>query len=220
MMRKKCALVLVSILLIFAMLFGGCINNPMQLGTNYLIKVPDFTSKYTEEEHLNRIKTAVMNFYSKDDFLWGEFSYKICDCVVYIVYSFDNKPEYFLVELISKSINNLSQEDYYAYGYLMGFIMEDRYYNYLIYTNLKSGHEYGQSPYAKNGLLNNKKYIGQDPYNWMFCMAYEQDGVIYGNEDSNRSEEPLSPENVSILNKDLSIYVEKERDVREFREIK
>ena len=110
-----------------------------------------YSSKLTEEEHVARIKDIEErnnNGRTKTE--------------VYIVYSFDNAPEYFLIQHYSVNENGETVPIYYS----MGFIENDKYYLMDIYARDKGFLKKieGENPYSLNSVLDKKKYYADKTY--------------------------------------------------------
>ena len=105
-----------------------------------------WNSAYTEEEHIEEISTKMASIYGQD-----------VEISIYTLYSFDNHPEYYLVEVPEKDVHRII------------LCYNDAYYNF----HVKSG----SSWYANLNLLDDpecKLYAGYA------CVAYEKDGKYYG----------------------------------------
>lgn len=168
------------------------------------IEVPKFQTQYTEQEHLDKIKTLTEERFRKE--VWKESFvpiYEFYDCAVYMIYSFNDNPEYFLVELRYKEKVEENESARFQYKHLFGFIMNDEYYQY-------GAVHFERSQFAANNLLDNKKYYGINNSNGNVCLGYEKDGVIYGNEREWDDDNDLSIERVKILT-DVVNYVEEIR---------
>lgn len=129
---------------------------------------PEFQTKYTEEEHIQRIKERTKLRYKK----WI-VSGLLVDFSVYIVNAvYDDDPEFFLVELefsdyygetVTREYVNeqgtLDYEELEIYSknaHFLGSIINDEYYSIPAYGSFR----YGKSSYALRGYLNEKKYYG------------------------------------------------------------
>ncbi len=132
---------------------------------------PEFSTKYTEEEHIERLhELAMEKLYRK----YGTNGYRY---EIYTVYSFQLEPEYFLIQEYAQHLisNKLVEE---PCRYWMGFIENDEYYiivndfygsivhygediedNLYVYNESKRAY-IGENPYSINGVLDQKKFYG------------------------------------------------------------
>ena len=132
---------------------------------------PEFSTKYTEEEHIERLhELAMEKLYRK----YGSNGYRY---EIYTIYSFQLEPEYFLIQEYAQHLisNKLVEE---PCRYWMGFIENDEYYIIVndfygsiiyysediensLYINWKDERAYlGENPYSINGVLDKKKFYG------------------------------------------------------------
>jgi len=132
-----------------------------------------YSSKLTEEEHLARIKDIEErnnNGRTKAE--------------VYIVYSFDNAPEYFLIQHYRVGEDGKDIPVYYSFG----VIENDKYYLMKIYCRDKGVVKVvdGENPYSLNGVLDKKKYYADRTYySTAGIFAWENaDGKITGYDTS------------------------------------
>jgi len=111
-------------------------------------RIPPFKTEFTAEEHVANLIERTGEHYA--DWIAEE---KITSFSVEIMWSFDENPEYFLVELEFKS-------DFYFWGttveraYLTGYIENDLYYKH---SNTLVTDE---TPFKKQGYESEKKYFG------------------------------------------------------------
>lgn len=148
-----------------------------------------YSSKLTEEEHLARIKDIEErnnNGRTKAE--------------VYIVYSFDNAPEYFLIQHYSVNENGEILPVYYN----MGFIENDKYYLMDINddNNYSAKREEGNNPYALNGVMESKKYFAEKSYyGSSFIIGWEKDDKFIGYDVSQSKIFELTEEKIEELKK-------------------
>ncbi|MBR6737006.1 MAG: hypothetical protein IKL82_01410 [Clostridia bacterium] len=129
---------------------------------NYGYTHPTYTSEYTSQQHIERIKNVYLNKSEAKNGTWI-----INDINVEIINSFyDNDPEYFIVEMdirIGKII-----EGYFkyrdAYLVIFGFIWNDEYYY---------GYTLKSNPYKVCGYEDNKKFVSN------YTFGIEEDGKVY-----------------------------------------
>lgn len=112
-----------------------------------------FVTEYSAEEHLEKIRAIT------EERLKAPIAYGLCEILsVDTVYAFDDKPEYFLVE-IAIAKNGFIDEPYSALEikHIIGYIENDCYstglYDYAGFRN-------GPSVYRKNGVSDARKYYG------------------------------------------------------------
>ncbi len=162
-------------------------NRPLGYGE---YKHPKFKTKYTVEEHIQRITARTEERFQKD--IENGF---IVDIFVDIVYAFyDDDPEYFLVEIEYKEKLSIDEErrlakykDKFPYRleqitdengenggeyvmgryvfperfiHVIGYIEDDCYKMGLQALGFGAGFFCGQSPYTGYGYKNEKKYYG------------------------------------------------------------
>lgn len=162
---KKICIIIVAII---CCLFVGCTQ---KLGGNYIH--PDFSTDYSIEEHVERIKERTKQVF-QDDIQSGA----IIDYSVEIVYAYyDEDPEYFLVEIEYANDWNgeyhtnypryddetLTKIEYTTkYKHLIGFIENDMYKTGLrgYFGQDKAAFKDGKSCYELLGYANDKKYYG------------------------------------------------------------
>ena len=176
----------VLIVVLFCLMsFSSCNNSSPRLGSNY--EHPTFKTKYTEEEHIERIRERVEEHYAlrieRGD---------IRRIDVYILHAYyDHDPEYFLIEFDGYGVGgfydgwNSHYNEYLEKGHLIGIIINDEYNiglwpypNKLINSNgtiesnpsdgaLELIPRAGESPYKRLGLLDKKKYYGGSVYGFL-----------------------------------------------------
>ena len=147
-----------------------------------------YSSELTEEEHLERLTLAEKEYYN------GRYYSE-----VYILYSFDEDPEYFLIQ---RYIPNSSSGELEPLNYSIGFIEDDKYYLTEIRERLY-GEGYvnccyisGENPYLEQDVLDAKKYYAEkECHGYESFFAYEKDGEIVGITD------PLDQEKIEELAK-------------------
>ncbi len=117
------------------------------------IEGPEPSTTYTEEEQVERILKRTEEKFARDI-----ETGKLIDIHVEIVYSFDNKPKFFLVQLYYEPIRAQYEEQAGAdYAYIIG---------YMHYDKLRTGLPYyddfikSRNPYLLAGYENYKKYYG------------------------------------------------------------
>jgi len=109
-----------------------------------------FKTELTAEEHVERITERTVKFAEcpKDEsrpWLWINAD-TVTSFTVEIVWSFDENPEYFLVEFKGNFLWGSE------HAYLMGYIYNDAYYTY--------GERSSESPFKEQGYEDEKKYFG------------------------------------------------------------
>ena len=115
----------------------------------YLDSLPEYriwNSAYTEEEHIEEISTKMASIYGQD-----------VEISIYTLYSFDNHPEYYLVEVPEKNVHRII------------LCYNDAYYDF--------HDESGPSWYANLNLLDDPECRLYAGYAY---VAYEKDGKYYG----------------------------------------
>ena len=127
-------------------------------------RLQSFKTELSTEEHINNIISRTEEKYSEQ---LGEGT--ITAFQVYTLWSFKEKPEYFLVEFDGNFDNtNIDAQGFEGGGYafLIGYIADDQYYMYYYYPrNTKS-------PFREQGFENDKKYYGYT------TMAVKKDGTM------------------------------------------
>ncbi|MBO5215592.1 MAG: hypothetical protein J6B79_05335 [Clostridia bacterium] len=171
---KKAIKTIVSIVFVLVIVCGsfvGCSStshDSSNSGGYFFPDKPKFSTRYTIEQHKERITRV---FAEQENSKYFDYFY------VDIVYSFRNKPEFFLVEhgyaLSNSNVNHTA----------MGCIIDDNYY-------LISEDDYitrDLSCFRKKGFINNKKYFGKykaSKYNPGYAhegiCAVEVNGEIIG----------------------------------------
>lgn len=165
------------------MMLGSFVGCTQPLGGDYAH--PDFSTEYTIEEHVQRIKDRTEEIFQVD-----MQSGEIVDYSVEIVYAFyDEDPEYFLVEIeyanewrgvyhtnYPRYDDDTPTEIEYTtrYKHLIGFIENDTYKTGLngYFGQDKAAFKDGKSCYNLLGFSNNKKYYGAS------IFAVESNGEI------------------------------------------
>ena len=149
---------------------------------------PKFSTKYTVEEHIQRLKERTEDVFEGEIWNGEVVGYKVD-----IVYSlaFD-LPEFFVVEIEYAVENNYILNDFWLgvgnrypeeyryyqtkYKHLMGYIEDDEYYSDYVHEvlfnprNLKDELLPGRTPYSYKNYWDKKKYYGE------MCFAVEVDG--------------------------------------------
>ena len=199
---KIISLILTLINLLFGIFGSGCIR-PKTEHPAETMREP-FETAYTIEEHKQRIYDLVRDPPS---------SYKRFEIVVYIMYSFNDYPEYFLVQRYCINGYNLEKNDY-VYGY----IYKDEYYLYGHVEHDSWGMWSGQSdkdytglnPYVLAGIPDDyKKYYGE-------CKIFawkDEEGKIKGYDVTSRTKD--CKKYVYLLDK---IVVYNEKDIEELKQ--
>ena len=201
-MRKRFLSIFVFILFSFAIFACSCECPPRKGWYEH----PDFVTKYTIEEHIQRITARTEERFQED--IENGF---IVDIFVDIVYAFyDDDPEYFLVEIEYKEkipndqLTGIAHDPPFPYGigydendkicwiytdkitHFIGYIEDDRYRTGLIYGYFHSS----PSPYTVCGYKHEKKYYGCSKLG----VAKGEDVVVFWNEAGRRDEEIVSKE--------------------------
>ena len=149
-------------------------------GNDYRKRPEKYTTNYTNEEHIERLEEITRNIEFKD--VYGN-KMQLVDCQVYIVYSLDERPEYFYIIHQWKDtigyLNNLKHCET-NYSHCFGFIENDRYYKFYRKPEevcLEKGF------WGDYGLLDVKKYAnysvkgyktGLSPSRFSLCIETEQ----------------------------------------------
>ncbi len=117
---------------------------------------PEPSTIYTEEEQVERILKRTEEKFARD-IKTG----KLIDIHVEIVYSFDNKPEYFLVQLDYDKYKDGGEYAWRGYKHIIGYIDEDK-----LQTGLYGYDDFmsGRNPYFLAGYEDYKKYYRQESY--------------------------------------------------------
>ncbi len=172
-MKKRFLTVFVFILFSFSIFACSCYFPPRKGWYEH----PDFETKYTIEEHIQRITART------EEILAEEIDNgQIKEIFVDIVYAFyDDDPEYFLVEIefteeknytVSKPYRPETQTTFCsAYVNLVGFIHYDIYeYGMVSSPYMQRWGDHfgvympGKSPYTICGYRNEKKYYGRGSF--------------------------------------------------------
>ncbi len=142
---------------------------------------PTFTTKYSINEHIERIKQKTEERFARELADGSIVNYRVD-----IVHSFyDNDPEYFVIEVeyAEEFDGKFYNPEYYfptnepipmyiqyktKYKHTLGYIHQEKYYIGTLYEKFEDG----QSPYAKTGNWELKKYYGQN------VMAVQKDQDI------------------------------------------
>jgi len=156
------------------------IDDLRAVGTGYgQVRPTTFTTNYTKEEHVERIEERAWDIverigsvyyadYNDDGVRDGEN--KVVDIQAYIVYSFDDRPEYFyIIYEYEKEIHiRFSDENIETkFSHQFGYIENDDYK--MFYRNRVYLHNLGKGFWGENNLLEEKKYFC---YN-VSCYGYK-----------------------------------------------
>jgi hypothetical protein len=125
-------------------------------------RIPGFRTKLAAEEHIASITKRTEERYAEE-----LSSGAITAFQVYTLWSFKDKPEYFLVEFdgdysrrdgflppAAEGQGDGQEDGYTGHAYLIGYISNDEYYTYVGYP---AG---AKSPFREQGLESEKKYYG------------------------------------------------------------
>ena len=208
-MKTKIIKTAVVVLLIFSFTLGGCwiVCTPfVPPGFTRIYTDNNYTSAYTPEQHIERISEIFEEYYNEN---YSEIL-ELIGYDIYTVYSFDDKPEFFLMEFIwgNKSYANITEP---FYSHLVGIIYHDQYY--LATKGLSFGFGVGHSGYngksiySQLGVLGSGKkllYSVADVYS-EGLFAYVDDGKVMGTEIEKYEEDKLVDNmwNVNITYKEL-----------------
>ena len=152
---------------------------------------PKFVTKYTEEEHRNRIYELAYKRFNK---LAGDLE-RLYE--VFTLYSLSDEPEYFLIQEYSKDYTKEDLNKKNATRYWVGFIENDKYYlvddfrtvfgmyceevaessEVNFFSKEAKAYE-GMNPYLLGGVMECKKYYG---HNGQFM--WEENNLIWGFEN-------------------------------------
>lgn len=171
---KRLLAILLSCLTLFC--FSGCNETFWYwiLPQKYY-KHPEFSTKYTVEEHIEKISQITEDLI-KTAVTCGEVAAYTVD----ILYAFcDDDPEYFMMQLeyAEPYKYKLHSSDRFGYGtifetkymYVIGYIENDE---YLLGLKDSSNFVFGENPYDVFGKSGTKKYYGAGHY------GIEEDGQI------------------------------------------
>ena len=183
-MKTKIIKTAVVLLLIFSFTLGGCWINCSATppGRTEIYKDNNYISAYTPEQHIERISEIFETKYNEK---YSE-GYKLIKYDVYTVYSFDDKPEFFLMEMCWKNKQNVNKIEPF-YSHMVGIIYHDQYYHAtspLMAFGIDLGDfGNGESIYNQLGLLESGRKlifgIGPDSKH---IYAYLDDGMVIGTE--------------------------------------
>ena len=171
-------MIFLNLCIIFSLFFYSCncyaIEYLLSYPNNPYIP-PKFKTKYTIEEHTQKITEITADIFVAD--MYNDI---VKDFSVDIVYSIGrNNPEYFVIEVEYNKYFPYSLNDEYShttsYKHIMGFIEEDTYY--VLHSFYKPGYDFakdcfvlGQSPYSLSEYSKSKKYF--DYYNEIYSGVY------------------------------------------------
>lgn len=183
---------------------------------------PQYASQYTEEEQVYRITCETKHRYEEvlnsGDML--TFS-------AYILYTFDNFPEYFLIEFTWKNyeafcnyhttfgfdldyLENVPSNETY-YSHIIGYVKNDCYY---LGLNTYSSEKHGKSYYSESGAINNNSKL----YHGYYIYAYKDGDTLIGCEyRGKRSEIELGQERI-IENEEINNLIKRDRERYQIRE--
>lgn len=205
MKNNKLYLTLIIVICLICVIFGLnyllmylVFNRNLPGPPDNKIKVINWETKYTSEEHVERIEKLIFDnvgevevLYEYSDYKHNDYmkngEFKISECEVNIVYGFDETPSYFVADL-KYVINGLDKDDneYYEWEtYTIGFILDDKYYikewayneyGYVFHVESYFAERavYTSSPYKRLNVLDKKLYYANYGY-----YVYESDGVLY-----------------------------------------
>ncbi|MBO7345049.1 MAG: hypothetical protein J6U92_03820 [Clostridia bacterium] len=170
-------------LLIFSFTLGGCWTScsAVPTGSGRIYTDNNYISEYTPEQHIERISEIFEKYKEK----YSE-ALKIRDYDIYIVYSFDDKPEFFLMEFFWENFINVDKIKTF-YSHMVGIIYHDQYYyatSGLTDFGMDLGFGNGKSIYSQLGVLESGKkllYSVVDVYS-EGLFAYVEDGKVMGTE--------------------------------------
>lgn len=153
MLKKLLSILLVVISLLFVACgdTGDDYNAP---GSNYKKRPETYTTNYTDQEHVQRLKQITEKVYVCRG-VEGKKHNELVDIEAYVVYSYDERPEMFYIILTyAKPIeyqNHLGEDKETCFFHNFGFIENDEYY-------LARENEEGKGFWGENNLLDKKKY--------------------------------------------------------------
>ena len=132
------------------------------------ISFENWDSAFTEEQHIVNIENRAEELLKNELSVWNSSPLgALSEYQVYILYSFDNTPRFFMVEWFSKDFLGTKS---FAFSQ-MGFIYQDEYYYFgaksesdIYYFRDAFGDE--RSPYRKENALAYKMYFSEH------CKAY------------------------------------------------
>ena len=174
-MKKIISVLMVVIILISITAFSGCGWHPPR---------PQYASQYIEEEQVYRITCETKHRYEEvlNDGDMLTFS-------AYILYTFDDFPEYFLIEFTWKNyeafcnyhttfgfdidyLENVPSNEAY-YSHIIGYVKNDCYY---LGLNTYSFEKHGKSYYSESGAINNNLKL----YHGYYIYAYKDGENLVG----------------------------------------
>ncbi len=187
-MKTKIIKTAVVLLLIFSFTLGGCwiVCTPfVPPGFTRIYTDNNYISEYTPEQHVERISEIFETDY--EDAVKNSY-YKVKEYDIYTIYSFDDKPEYFLIEICwevtcIKNYNNKWTETHYSHD--IGIIYHDEYYRSAVSSGvlgltMQTGSRgNGKSIYSRLGVLGQDKKLLFSNTN-SYCGYLGDDGKVYG----------------------------------------
>lgn len=126
-----------------------------------------FTTNYSEKEHVLRIKEITNKIISIHNYYEPEI---VFDFDVYILYSFDERPEYFYILFqLGEFTDGVFETTRYLH--FLGFIENDEYFGF--YMNRHNNWQKNKGFWGEYNVLNEKKYLAY-PY---YC-GYKKDNQL------------------------------------------
>ena len=178
-MKKILKVIILFVTLILSFVFASCGNITLVPPGRETIYVDEnYISVYNSEQHIERLSKIVEEKYANKD----NSSKSLQDYSVNIVYSFDDKPEYFLLEMCWG--DNDTPENELIYSHMVGIIYKDNYYFTSAYIESRLDYypfteENGKSFYSLSGVLEQgKKLLYSNEKNTYGYV--EEDGRVMG----------------------------------------
>lgn len=174
MKLNKIILTIILVLSICFCQFAGCgdeeIPEPVRDPT--FLSFAEWDSQFTEEQHIANIESRAQGFLISG---YGNRYSQQHNYKVYIIYSLDETPRFFMVEWFS--YNSIDQVLEYSF-FDIGFIYQDEYYFLDQYdeTSYKQANP-EENVFREENVLDCKKYIGK-----VFCAYRDGDDLICLNE--------------------------------------
>jgi len=149
----------------------------------------EWTTNLTEEEHYQNIVERTEKYIKIEEEINPSFN--VVSHEVYLVYAFDDNPEFFLVEFTFEHKTTFEKK----YSHIMGRIFNDEYYEILCEC-----YEHEESVYTKAGVLDKKLYFHYDPWGKKETIfAYEHNGNIFRITDIyKRNHDPSEIKNIPV----------------------
>ena len=213
-MKKITAII--ALIILCSIDLVGCIgSNPSR---------PQYASQYTEEEQVYRITCETKHRY--EEVLNGG---DMLTFSAYILYTFDNFPEYFLIEFTWKNyeafynyhttfgfdidyLENVPSNEIY-YSHIIGYVKNDCYY---LGLNTYSSEKHGKSYYSESGAISNISKLYHGYYIYAYKDGENLVGCEYSGVYSKSSLIELGQERI-IANEEIDNLIKRDRKMYQIR---